>query len=97
MIKELFNQTTGPEAIIKKFEKLPDLSLYHQPDQNYSTTPTLPTLISNVEKTGGAIGLGLKYLYGKDLDTVNLKLPNLFPSMSSDRAKILGVFNLRNV
>lgn len=55
MMKELLNQTYGPEGIEKKFTIMPDISRYHNKDENISIVPTLPTLLDKKTKTGGPL------------------------------------------
>ena len=56
----------------------------------------MPDLLKDVDKTGGPLTPALKYKNSAKA-TVDLKVPDYFPSMSSDRGNILGVYNFRNV
>ena len=94
MLKELLNQTTGPEGMKEVFRTLPDVDKYHL-EGNFSLSPTLPTLFKDEMKTGGPLADKLKYKYNGN--TVEVTIPDFYPKMSADRGNIIGVYKFRNV
>lgn len=97
----IFNQSTGPEAMLKIYKEVPDFDIYH--DRVYNCTNcgyTQPTLTNevyrDVEKTGGPLTTDLKYRYTNN-ELVTVKMPDLLSQMSANKKDLLGLYSYKNL
>ena len=101
MVNEIFNKSTGPQALIDLFNTAVDLTIYHDGYENYTGQPTLVNIYNDENKTGGPITSTLRYRSDSDnedgFELVDVQVPNLLTEMEADIANTIGFFTFNNI